>query len=282
MKKILNNFVIFYLFIIAIPTASVSSLEISPEILENAIASGNIEKIKSIILKGYGVNKKDAKGRTLLENAIWDNQYEIAKFLIKNGSNVNIKTSAGAPISIAILNNNIKLVTFLIDNNADLNIPDCFGYKPIHRAVEMNNSKMIRVLVNAGVDVNSQQEENGKYAIHVAAEKLSLDALKTLVKLGAEINRKSKSGNTALHEVLFPTTSFLYIPEWDLKKSEQLLVQYQIRTLQFLIKSGSSCKIKNNDGLTPLEYYKENKMAEDSLGFFKQYNVDIIRILQQH
>ena len=87
-------------------------------------------------------------------------------------------------------------------------------------------------------------------ALHYVATWGDVEAAKTLIKAGININQKGDEGYTPLHEAILQGNNDLAI---------------------YLINNGAKTEIKNNDGLTPLELaiQEQNKLVTKAI---KQHN----------
>ena len=65
----------------------------------------------------------------------------------------------------------MKIVEILLTYNADPYVCDHQSYMPIHTAAECGYEKIIRVLIEDGVDVNVQTDLQEYTALHIAALK---------------------------------------------------------------------------------------------------------------
>ena len=82
---------------------------------------------------------------------------------------------------------------------ADPNFPNNFGKFPLHLAVERNMVEVVRVLLEAGVDVDAQEQVSGKTALHLAVDR-GLEDMVTILVREAQVDtaRTDFSGLTAL------------------------------------------------------------------------------------
>ena len=97
----------------------------------------------------------------------------------------------------------------------------------------------IIALANLGLKVDAEKDDNGKTAMHVAANAECIDAL---VNLGADVNAADEKGNTPMH---FARNSGV---------------------VDALVKNGADVNAENNGGYTPLLFAAERH--SDSLGNF--------------
>ncbi|WP_353283762.1 ankyrin repeat domain-containing protein [Wolbachia endosymbiont (group A) of Lypha dubia] len=72
------------------------------------------------------------------------------------------------------------------------------GETILHRAVEMSNQKIVRLLVERGADLNAKNNR-GETALHLAALVRSRENVKVLIESGADINATSNNKSVPLH-----------------------------------------------------------------------------------
>ena len=121
-----------------------------------------IDELKSVIADGADVNMRDKKGNwTLLMSAIRSDEpnLEAIKILLDAGANINEVEEAGeTALKKAIYNyyndDTLKLIKMLIDYGAYVNIPNHDGETPLIHAARFYNSDVVKVLIDAGADVN--------------------------------------------------------------------------------------------------------------------------------
>ena len=73
-----------------------------------------------------------------------------------------------------------------------------FGWSPLYYASSRNHPNIIKLLIDAGADVNGTMEHNGDTPVIVASENDSAEALEYLIKQGADITKTNDHGDTAI------------------------------------------------------------------------------------
>jgi len=72
---------------------------------------------------------------------------------------------------------------------------DKYGFTALHGVAGEDHPEMIRLLADAGADVNAA-DDRGHTPLHLAANP---DAVRALVEAGADVKARSKDGSTPLH-----------------------------------------------------------------------------------
>jgi ankyrin repeat protein len=82
------------------------------------------------------------------------------------------------------------------------NARDTDGSTPLHCASWKGHVEVVRVLLDAGADINakSQNEHYGDTPLHAASHGNQRDVVKVLIERGANLNSKNKIGRTPLGE----------------------------------------------------------------------------------
>ena len=145
----------------------------------------------------------------------------------------------------------VEEIENLIRKGADINGAfSNYGYSPLNFAVTCNEVQSVKILIKHNVKV-------GKTILHkYHATNYNGDDFaipKILLHNGADINAKGFNGNTPLH--------FAVMLDWNPKYAH------------FLMRNGSSLKMKNNDGMSPLECaLTENKQKFAKVIIYNQHN----------
>jgi hypothetical protein len=195
------------------------------------------------------INAIDRHGSTLLRRLchyiIGDPEIYIQK-LIKYGADIN-KTPKyeQSPLLLLTSGKNIKIIKMLINAGADVNYTDGFGFMPLADAC--NSPELTRIFLDAGADVN-QQGYDQETALMWAAQH-NEEVVKILLEAGADVNIKSINKETALHRAV---------------------VHNQENIVKLLLEAGANVFIKNWAKKTPLTIAIEN-------GYH-----NIVKILEAH
>lgn len=151
------------------------------------------------------INRKDKDGYTLIMGAVEDYQYS----------------------------QNIKLIQFFIDKGADLSVTYPDGQTLIEKAIQTNNTELIKLLFEASETKNyiSPAKRLSNLNLIAAAQNGNIVTVNNALKAGADINTKDKIGCTPLI--------------WAVNG-------YEYGLAEFLIEQGADVTIRDNDGDTAL------------------------------
>jgi len=162
-----------------------------------------LEQAKEAHSIGGDVNAADPAGTTLLHQAARYGYVELAEFLLSERARVDLVDIAECtPLHYAVMNAHIDLERLLLQNGANANPPkNPYGYTPLHFAV-MGKEKHLELaepLVESGANVNAVARTGLFRPLHFAANTGNADAVRLLLDAGAEVNARDAQGGTALH-----------------------------------------------------------------------------------
>lgn len=190
------------------------------------------------------LEKKDWSGATVLISAVKANKIKAVLFLLENGANIHARDRDGMTVlHHAADQANESLFKILIQHGADLKARDDNGKTALHHAVgslntyteiyseekvkftdhkQVKKNNTIEQVVAAGVDVNAHDNE-GKTALHYAADNQEYAIIKSLISLGAKPEIRDNEGHTA-HDILLSKNYYRHVVQYiemldNLKKS---------------------------------------------------------------
>eukprot|EP01060_Flectonema_neradi_P003715 TRINITY_DN1241_c1_g1_i1.p1 TRINITY_DN1241_c1_g1~~TRINITY_DN1241_c1_g1_i1.p1 ORF type:complete len:389 (+),score=70.32 TRINITY_DN1241_c1_g1_i1:52-1218(+) len=162
--------------------------------------------------------------------------------------------------------------------------------KQLMNAVRYGNSQAIRLLVSAGIDVNSLYEPPGsscqqKTALMLAAQEQQLETVKILLELGAEPNiSTSPLGETALDlAIASPEVTRLLLEHgadcthrdaYGMIPLMYAVMNGHIETAKILLEGGSDINEADNEGITALIHASEVGNFEE-VKFLTDNNADV-------
>ena len=178
--------------------------------IHGACLAGNTEKLKSILIEDRlesAVIEEINKKKTLIELS-QNGETEMLKELLKNGVSPNCKNEEGqTPLHIACYNLNADMVKALLNHGANVNTEDNKKESPfVSISICEPHDETVALaiaqnLLKHGADINSRTKE-GQTLLRLAAEMGFLSIVLELLKLGADCNLIDFSHQTPLHGVV--------------------------------------------------------------------------------
>jgi ankyrin repeat protein len=156
-----------------------------------AATVGSLEAMKYLIGQGAAVNAKNQFGATAL---IWS-ATDLAKvhLLLERGADLNAATARGrtALLVAAMSDQSAPIVRLLIGKGADVKAMDAFKTTTLRGAAMGNDAETMRILIEAGVDVNAGDMPGITPLMMAAGWNGNLAAVDLLLSHGAKVNEVS-------------------------------------------------------------------------------------------
>jgi ankyrin repeat protein len=203
-----------------------------------------------------GLNTRDASGNMPLHRALHNGHQELAKLLIDFGADLNACSRGGSrPLHLALMNGQESVAKYLVDHGADLNAGNLNGEIPLHWAVERGVLETAEMFINHE-DANINLPDNsGLTPLHkaVASPRCNAAVVSFLLRYGADVAAKSKTGLTPLH----------------------LCASNRLGAITMtLLQHGAETDARDNRGLTPL-YFAARAMDFPMTGLLRQHGADV-------
>ena len=162
-------------------------------------------KIASLIIgAGADVNRRQSSnGSTALMDAAMGNAQPVANVLLLSGAQVNLKNNAGlSALNLAIQYHSLDMVKALCSNGADLKALDPDGRTPLADAIfyDADHEEFASALIACGADVHETAADTGWTLLMSAVEArpFNVALVKIMLAAGADVNKQTKQGFTAL------------------------------------------------------------------------------------
>lgn len=166
-----------------------------------------------LIRKNANIEYKDTQHRTILMTAVWRNHITIVRTLLKVSSNINATDLRGRNILHHLCEDpdrakrmrpspsesDISMVDLIVRSKVDVNAQDTFeGKTPLHRAIERNNTYIVRALLKKTHILVNTADFRNKTPLHAAAMTANNEIIQALLQNGANPRAESDGGWTAL------------------------------------------------------------------------------------
>ena len=144
----------------------------------------------------------------------------------------------------ALENSNTEKLKLLLEAGADVNVKNTYGYTPLMKAAFYGKLEVVKLLLESGADIEAK-DKFGWTSLMVAAFYGKLEVVKLLLEAGADIEAKDEDGWTPLMKA----TNF--------SKNTEVVKE--------LLDAGADVNAMNDDGYTSLMWAARNgntKVAE--------------------
>lgn len=212
-------------------------------VLEEAVAAGNLTLVRSLLAACPDVNAENFDGRTPLLIASMNGRLETLRFLLELGADTRATTNSTGQgsvnaLELAALHGHAEVVKALLQAGAD---PKGRGDGPsaLHWAVMGGNGEVIKVLGTNPALREAKTPGHGT-PLHLAVRDKQLQAVKTLLDLGASVNSRDDQGRTPLHTAV----------------SEGVM-----EAITMLLQAGADPAAKDKNGNTPLALASRNQVG---------------------
>lgn len=167
------------------------------------IEQGNKEGLKELFKGRIQINNPDIDGRYPVHLATAKRAAEMLELLLAMGANPNSQDTDGkTALHYAVDIEDVNLAKILLKNGASIFIKNKAGISPFDAAIAKDFSYAL-------IDSNSIKSRgpNGETPLHIAVDRLSLNAVKKILEFNPDINLLDNDGRTALDQAfLHPNT----------------------------------------------------------------------------
>lgn len=162
-----------------------------------AARHGSIPVLEMFASHGADLHSVDSSGFTLLMTAIQHRHIELARHLIDDGAKIEAQLpGGGTALFMAITTRSPDLVHLVLDSGANIHGNDRAA-PPIIFAAGMNSTEVVKILLDAGADVNSVNKRNGMTPLHRAIGSGPI-MVKLLLDAGAQSGVANTEGITPI------------------------------------------------------------------------------------
>ncbi|XP_035696073.1 caskin-1-like isoform X4 [Branchiostoma floridae] len=182
--------------------------------LHYASWQGKLEPVTLLLRAGSSGNLAAHDGQIPLHLAAQYGHFDVSETLLQHGSNPCIvNNTSKTPLDLACEFGRRQVVELLLHSNmcavlleaTPRDKCDKNGITPLHLAARNGHVDIMRLLIQAGIDVN--RETLTGTALHEAALYGKTDAVRLLIECGVEVSRRNSRNQTALDIVNKFTTS---------------------------------------------------------------------------
>ena len=243
------------------------------------------ESLRFLLDQGADIRSRNRFGETILHNLASSNEFdgfsESLNLLIERGVDINEVDYKGRSVvhhSLLSKDTKCNAIKTMLKCGIKLNVKDNKLRNEMHYAVEEinavaysqedveNRAEVIKFLANIGVPID-EGDIDGITPLHFATTKDELDILVTLLDLGADVTKRTRTGATALHWACKIYNMAHVLIHWHLWNDHSINIQDKygstplhwavwfrsLSVAQSLLQVGAKVNIKDNNGNSPLD-----------------------------
>ncbi|XP_071132129.1 transient receptor potential cation channel subfamily A member 1-like isoform X2 [Mytilus edulis] len=172
---------------------------------------------------------------------------ELESLLQENPEKATETDSHGfKPIHYASRLNQSKIIEVLLKYNADKNVKGPYGVAPLHLAARNNCVEAVKMLIQQGASVDVREAKQ-KTPLHVAARRGNIPVIKVLLDFDqCDVNAVDEDRQTALHEAT---------------------AHKQEKTVQFLVQNGANIFATDINDFTPF-FLSAAEDMKDTMSYY--------------
>lgn len=163
-----------------------------------AISEDSQDIVQLLLEAGAQPNQPDRFGRTVLMRLPEDATPELAQLLLLYGANVNYRRpdDQATTLMLAVQYAKPNVIKVLLQAGAELNAYDDEGKTALMRAAAWKNWEVVKLLLESGGNLNTR-DDAGHAALEYAARTGDITSVKMLVEAGADATSVDENGNAA-------------------------------------------------------------------------------------
>jgi uncharacterized protein len=169
--------------------AKVNEGEWSP--LNMASNAGRTGVVKMLLKAGaradYGGSTCDL---TPLYHAVYLGYYLIVKLLLEAGATLAAEWLGKSPLSTVAGIGDVGIARLFLEQGVDVNFGGKNGNPPLVLASWRGHVEVVRLLLNAGANLETKDREYGLSAVRLAAESGHHEVVRLLLEAGADVNKE--------------------------------------------------------------------------------------------
>jgi ankyrin repeat protein len=168
-------------------------------VLQGAVIYADEQTICTLIEAGAEVNYSGPRGTTALMGAASRSRAGVIEALIDAGANIHAKDDMTyTALHFALFYAGEETVQTLLRLGADANLPAIDGITPLMMAARTGNPDMIRLLIDAGAELEAGTSSGGYTALMYAASYGTPANVAAFLDAGADVTATTDEGYTAL------------------------------------------------------------------------------------
>ncbi len=159
----------------------------------DAAQEADLTMVRTLIGQGADVNVPQGDGMTAMHWAAFHDDLELARALVSARADVDRGTRVGGlqPLWMASTNGSADMIRLLVDAGANVNTPNGTGATPLMAAAMSGSVDAVAQLLDEGAFANARETANGQTPLMFAAWEDRADVIRLLVERGAHVGLTS-------------------------------------------------------------------------------------------
>jgi len=161
--------------------------------IADAAQRGDSDQIITLLATNVDVNEPQIDGTTALHWAVQRDELDLAQLLVDAGANPDVVNRTDAkPLQLAALNGSAHMLRLLLEAGAEVNAPQTISADTaLMIAARTGKADAVNVLLEYGANINAQESWGGTTALMWAVNENQLEVMQLLLANGADVNQVS-------------------------------------------------------------------------------------------
>jgi ankyrin repeat protein len=176
--------------------------ELATKTLQVAIENGQAEVVRRLFDLDVSITERECRAAILriADRMDMDSYYTTVRILLERLPNVvAVDHTKETLLHEAVRCQTEHLLRMLLQNKPALEVPNSFGETALQIAAGKGKAVTVKLLLDAGADINAKTPDLNYTALHKAAEAGHIGVVQVLIKTGADVNAELSDGRTPLH-----------------------------------------------------------------------------------
>ena len=233
-----------------------------------AAGNGKLQAVKYLLDKDADPSLVDNNGWNSLHFASWGGNPHIVELMLGHGPSIDSRNFEGwTPLMIAADNGRQEAVNYLIGKGADPSLEDADGWNSLQCAARGGNPDVIEMLLSRMPADTGSRTVGGMTTLMIAADNGKLQAVKALIRKGADPSLEDNNGWNSLHFASrggYPAVIKLILTHMpadvesrtaDGKTPLMIAVLYgPLQAVKYLLERGADAFLEDNNGCNSLHH----------------------------
>ena len=168
--------------------------------LELAAQNGHVETVRVLLDNGADPNVQNEEGFAALHSAAQRGHLDVISLLLSRGARTDLANlGRKSALYVAVAAGNWAIVRELLRHASLASQETDQQERPLRMASHRDAVEIMRLLIDAGADVNWTNPNDGATALHAASIDGEADAAQILIQSGARLDSRTIDGFAPLH-----------------------------------------------------------------------------------